>query len=295
MNERTFIWALRLLPKNALSRVAGWFTRRALPGVLLRPAMRRFAARYGVDLSECDDLRSFATFGQFFARPLKSGRRPIAPGDDVVVSPADGCVSEMGLATNGRLIQAKGHDFTLGDLLGDPALAGRFAEGTWITIYLSPRDYHRIHYPVPGKVVGYRYVPGRLWPVNPISVRNVPRLFCVNERLVTLLDGPLGPCAVVAVGATIVGRVRAYYDPNVPLTNLRGGHPISHDYAEPIGIEKGAQMGAFEMGSTVILLFERGRVGLLPDVQSGACVRVGAPIGGPASEVQRLASRPCSG
>jgi phosphatidylserine decarboxylase len=280
MNERTFIAALRLLPKNAFSRMVGWLTRRSLPRALLRPAMRRFAAHYGIDLSECEELDSFATFGQFFARPLKPGCRPIAPGDDVLVSPVDGCVSETGLATDGHLVQAKGHDFTLQELLGDPVLAPRFAGGEWVTIYLSPRDYHRIHFPVPGCVVGYRYIPGQLWPVNSASVRNVPRLFCVNERLVTLLDGPLGPCAVVAVGATVVGRVRAYYDPDVPLTNLRGGRPISHDYAVPIRVEKGAELGVFEMGSTVILVFEKDRVALLPEVRSGARVRVGAFIGG---------------
>jgi phosphatidylserine decarboxylase len=280
MNERTLISVLRLLPKNALSRMVGWLTRRALPGVVLRPAIRWFAAHYGVDLSEYDEPASFATFGQFFARPLKPGLRPIASGDDVVVSPVDGSVSEMGLAIGGRLIQTKGHDFTLGELLGDPALAARFAEGTWITIYLSPRDYHRIHYPVAGSVVGYRYVPGQLWPVNPASVRNVARLFCVNERLVTLVDGPLGLCALVAVGATVVGRVHAYYDPSVPMTNLRRGRPISYDYAEPIRIEKGTEMGAFEMGSTVILLFEEGKVALLPELESGVRVRVGVPIGG---------------
>jgi phosphatidylserine decarboxylase len=282
MSDRTFMAALRLLPKNALSRIVGGATRLPLPGPVRRAAMRRFAARYGVDLSECADLASFSTFGQFFARPLLPGRRPIAPGEDVIVSPVDALVSEAGLAEEGRLIQAKGLDYTLEGLLGDAAVARRLQGGAWATLYLSPRDYHRIHFPIAGRVTGYRYLPGRLWPVNPISVRNVPRLFCVNERLVTLMETPLGACAVVAVGATVVGRVRAFYDPAIPVTNLRGAVPLSHDYPQPIPVEKGAELGAFEMGSTVIVVFEPGRVALRPEVKSGARVRVGGAIAGPA-------------
>jgi len=281
MNDRTFMAALRLLPKNALSRLIGGATRLRVSGPVRRAAMRRFAARYGVDLSECADLASFSTFGEFFARPLKPGLRPIAPGEEVVVSPVDALVSEAGLAEQGRLIQAKGLDYTLEELLGDAEAARRLQGGAWATLYLSPRDYHRIHFPIAGRVTGYRYLPGQLWPVNPISVRNVPRLFCVNERLVTLMETPLGRCAVVAVGATVVGRVRAFYDPAIPPSNLRGARPLAHDYPQPIPVEKGAELGAFEMGSTVIVVFEPGRVALRPEVRSGARVKVGLAIAGP--------------
>jgi len=280
VNDKAFVAALRLLPKNAVSRAAGAFTRWQAPAPIRHGLMRAFARRYGIDLSECDDVATFRTFGEFFARPLKPGLRPVAPGAGVVVSPVDAVVSEAGLAVEGRLVQAKGIDYRVEALLADGATAARLAGGAWATLYLSPRDYHRIHFPLGGRVLGWRYVPGRLWPVNAASVANVPGLFCVNERLVTLLDSPLGLCAIVAVGATIVGRVRATYDPAVPATNLRGARPARRDYERPIEVEKGQELGAFEMGSTVILLFEPGQVALLPGFAPGARVRVGEAIGG---------------
>jgi phosphatidylserine decarboxylase len=278
MNDRTFIALLGAVPKNALSRLVGALTRWEAPRALLGWAITGFARRYGLDLTECEAPASFRTFGEFFARPLKPGLRPIAPGAEVLTSPVDGLVSETGVATSCRLLQAKGIDYTVGALLGDYEVAGRFEGGAWATIYLSPRDYHRIHFPLEGRVTGWRYVPGRLWPVNPASVRTVPALFAVNERLVVHMDTPLGACAIVAVGATIVGRVRASFDPSVPLTNLPGAVMQHGAYPEPIPVSKGAELGAFEMGSTVILLFERGRAGLR--LSTGQRVRVGEPIGG---------------
>jgi phosphatidylserine decarboxylase len=277
MNDRTFIALLGLVPKNALSRLVGALTRWAAPRALLDWAILGFAGRYGIDLTECDSPSSFRTFGEFFARPLKPGRRPIAPGEGVVVSPVDGVVSETGVAGQGRLVQAKGIDYTVGALLGDYEAAGRFEGGAWVTIYLSPRDYHRIHFPLGGRVTGWRYVPGRLWPVNPASVRTVPSLFAINERLVVHLETSLGACAVVAVGATIVGRVRATFDASVPPTNLPGATMQHARYSDPIQVEKGEELGAFEMGSTVILLFERGRAAL--QLAPGQRVRVGEAIG----------------
>jgi phosphatidylserine decarboxylase len=283
MNDRLFISSLRLLPKNALSRLVGRLTDARLPGGPLRAAMRAFARRYRIDLDECPPLDTYPTFGRFFARPLLPGRRPIAPGDEVVVSPVDAVVSELGVATAGRLIQAKGIDYGVGALLGDAALGQAFEGGAWATLYLSPQDYHRIHFPLGGRVTGWRYVPGQLWPVNAASVRTVPGLFTVNERLVTLLDGPLGPLAVVSVGATVVGRVRAAFDPAVPCTDQAGARGVqAHDYAAPLPVEKGAELGAFEMGSTVILVFAPGRVRLDERLAPGVRVRVGEVIGGPA-------------
>ena len=281
MNDRLFISALRLLPKNSLSRLAGALTRWHAPAGLRLAAMKAFARRYGIDLTECPDLEVYRTFGEFFARPLRPGLRPIAGGEAVVVSPVDGAVSETGVAADGKLVQAKGIDYTAAALLGDAALAARFEGGPYATIYLSPRDYHRIHFPLGGEIVGYRYVPGRLWPVNAASVRTVPGLFSVNERLVTLLRTPVGLCAVVAVGATIVGRVKAFYDPSAPPTNLRGARPLARDYETPLPVAKGQELGAFEMGSTVILLFEAGRVRLDGRLVPATRVRVGEPIGGP--------------
>jgi phosphatidylserine decarboxylase len=282
LSDRALLRALRVLPKNALSRLVGGLTRARAPLPVRTTVMRAFAARYGIDLSECGELTAFDTFGEFFARPLRPGCRPIAPGDEVVVSPVDGAVSQAAVTQHGRLVQAKGLDYTLEALLADPGLAARFRGGAFATLYLSPRDYHRIHFPLPGRITGYRYVPGRLWPVNRASVRGVPGLFTVNERLATVLETPLGACAVVAVGATIVGRIRAYYDPSIPVSNLPRARPVARDYTTPIPIEKGQELGAFEMGSTVILLFEPGRVALASALVPEARVRMGEPIGGPA-------------
>jgi phosphatidylserine decarboxylase len=282
VNDRAFIAALRLLPKNALSRAVGAATRLPLPAPVGRGVMGAFARRYRIDLSECGDLSGFRTFGQFFARPLREGLRPVAEGEDVLVSPVDGVVSETGVAAEGRLVQAKGIDYTAAALVGDERVGARFSGGRYATIYLSPRDYHRIHFPLGGRVLGWRYVPGKLWPVNPASVRTVPGLFTVNERLVTLLDSPLGLVAIVAVGATVVGRVRASFDPEVPVTNLLGAQAQARDYESPIAVAKGQELGAFEMGSTVILLLEPGRAAFAPSIAPGARVRVGEAIGGPA-------------
>jgi phosphatidylserine decarboxylase len=241
--------------------------------------MKAFARRYGIDLSECPDLEVYRTFGEFFARPLRPGLRPIAQGDRVVASPVDGAVSETGIAEGGRLVQAKGIDYAASALLADEELARRLEGGAYATIYLSPKDYHRIHFPLGGRILGWRYVPGMLWPVNAASVRTVPGLFAVNERLVTVLETPVGRCAVVAVGATVVGRVHAFYDPTVPHTNLPGGAARRRDYETPLPAEKGQELGAFEMGSTVIVLFERDRVRLDPRLVPGARVRVGEELG----------------
>jgi len=289
MSDRLFISAMRAVPKNALSRLVGRLTDLELPGRLLQPAMRGFASHYRIDLGASPPIESYRTFGQFFARPLRPGLRPIAPGDRVVVSPVDARVSEAGLASAGRMVQAKGIDYTVAALLGDAELGRRFDGGAWTTLYLSPQDYHRIHFPLGGAITGWRYLPGQLWPVNAASVANVPGLFTVNERLVTLLDTPLGLAAVVAVGATVVGRVRAAYDPAVPLTDRPGATGMQRgDYAPPRPVAKGAELGAFEMGSTVILVFEPGRVKLSARLVPGARVLVGeaigAAVGGPAEE-----------
>jgi phosphatidylserine decarboxylase len=282
VKDRALLAALRLLPRSALSRAVGAATRLPAPAPVRQLAMRAFARRYGIDLAECDPLDSYRSFGEFFARPLKSAAlRPIAPGEQVVVSPVDALVSEVGAADAGKLVQAKGIDYTVEALVADADLAKRFDGGPWATLYLAPKDYHRIHFPLAGAVVGYRYVPGVLWPVNPAAVAGVPGLFTANERLVTLLESPVGLVAIVAVGATIVGRVRAFYDPTIPVTNRPRARPIHRDYREPIPVKKAQELGAFEMGSTVILLFERGRIAFHPRVQKGARLRVGERIAAP--------------
>lgn len=277
LRDRAYLTILGALPKGALSRAVGELTRSSAPPAVHHAAIRAFSKAFGLVLEEAEKpVEAYPTFGAFFTRRLKPGLRPIEPGDDVVVSPVDGAISQCGIAHAGRLVQAKGIDYGVGELLADPAEGRRFEGGAFATIYLSPKDYHRIHAPTGGKILGYRYVPGKLWPVNRPSVRNVAGLFAVNERLVTLMDGPLGRVAVVMVGATNVGRIRISYDDVV--TNA--GLPASHlNYREPITVGKGDELGMFEMGSTVILLFEPGRVNLDPALAPETVLRMGRSIG----------------
>jgi phosphatidylserine decarboxylase len=299
MNDDTLFRALRLVPKNVVSRVVGAAARLPAPGPVRTAVMKAFSRRYGVNLDECEELGRYGNFTEFFTRALKPGARTIAPGNDVVISPVDAVVSECGLAEDGKLLQAKGRTYSVARLLGAghplrdaegealhlddvDRLTAPYRGGAWATLYLAPRDYHRIHFPLSGKITGWRYLPGHLWPVNPWSVARVADLFCVNERLITFMDTPLGQMAIVAVGATIVGRIRAYYDDAIPVSNAAFAQAIHHDYKAPILVQKGDGLGVFEMGSTVILLFERGKVSLETDVAPGAAVRFGQPIAGPA-------------
>jgi len=277
MRDKTFMKWMRLLPKSALSTVVGMATRAPVPRPVHHLAMRAFAQRYGVALEEAEhELEGYSSFAQFFTRRLKPGARPIEGGENVVVSPVDGTVYQVGYVTAGECLQAKGIGYSLRDLLQDEARAARFAEGAVATLYLSPRDYHRVHAPIAGRVEGFTYIPGEFWPVNPQSARTVQRLFCLNERLITHLATAYGSCAVVQVGATCVARIRASYD-NV-LTH--SGQPAaSRRYDVPILIAKGDELGVFEMGSTVILLFQKGRVRWDASLAPGAPVRMGQRIG----------------
>jgi phosphatidylserine decarboxylase len=277
MVDRAFLSFLSLLPKNSLSRLVGRITRLEGGPSAHQAAIRAFCKQYGVAVEEAElPLSGYPTFASFFTRRLRPGARPIAPGDDVPVSPVDGAVSQAGIATGGRLIQAKGKDYTVEKLLGDPEEAARFLGGAWATIYLSPKDYHRIHTPIGGKVLGYSHVPGELWPVNRPSVRGVPELFAVNERLIVYLDSPVGRVAVVAVGATCVGRIRLLVDDVVTNDGKDAGTVI---FDTPKDVAKGDELAVFEMGSTVILLFEPGRVTLDQRLVPEATVRMGEAIG----------------
>ena len=268
---------LKLLPRNTLSRALGAACRIPAPRPVMRAVIRGFARRYGVDAAEAERaIEEYPTFTEFFTRRLKPGARPIASGERVPVSPVDGTVGEVGDIVEGRLLQAKGKHYTLAALFGGPRAeedAQRFAGGSFVTIYLAPCDYHRIHAPLGGSITGYINVPGTLWPVNRIGVRNVDRLFCVNERLTTLLDTPRGPCAVVAVGAMNVGRIRAVYDDVV--TNARRTRAVQRkDYQKPIPVAKGGELAIFEMGSTVVVVFGPG-VKLAGDVVPGRAIKLG--------------------
>ncbi|QSQ26243.1 phosphatidylserine decarboxylase [Pyxidicoccus parkwayensis] len=277
MNDQTFMKLMQLLPKSAISHVVGLATRLPAPAPVHHMAMRAFAKAYNVDMEEAEHaFERYPTFAEFFTRGLKPGLRPIDAGEKVVVSPVDGRVSQVGYSDEGRCLQAKGIEYTVDELLGDSEAAKPFHGGAWTTIYLSPRDYHRIHAPLGGTITGYAYIPGEFWPVNPASVKNKQSLFCVNERLVTYLDTVAGKCAVVKVGATCVSRIKASYDDVL----THSGKPGKvHRYESGFKVEKGGELGRFEMGSTVILLFEPKRVVWDDSLKEEAVVRLGKRIG----------------
>jgi len=276
MRDKSFMTLMKVLPKSALSTAVGLATRAPVPAPLHRAAMKAFAKAYDVALDEAElGVEGYKTFGEFFTRKLRHGARPVDAHPKAIVSPVDGAVSQVGYSENGHCIQAKGITYSVERLLADAEAAKPFIGGAYATLYLSPRDYHRIHSPLDGKIEGYSYVPGHFWPVNPISVRSVDALFCVNERLTTYLQTPAGKCAVVKVGATCVSRIRAAYDEVITHAGKPGNE---HKYAEPIQVGKGDELGMFEMGSTVILLFEKGRVRWDETLLPETTVQVGRKI-----------------
>jgi phosphatidylserine decarboxylase len=277
LREKVAIDLLRWTPKGAFSHTVGWLARRRVPKPLRAPIYTGFAKRVGADLSTvARPLETFERFDDFFTRTLPSGSRPIAPGDDVVVCPCDGTLAEAGIAEGGRLLQCKGRDYTVRGLLADDAEARAFEGGAFVTLYLAPRNYHRVHAPTGNAVTGYRHIPGAFFPVNPAAVRQVAGLFSINERLVTYLEGPIGRVAVVMVAATGVGHVTVTYDTVETHRNNDGGR--AKKYPVPRPLAKGAELGIFHLGSTVILLFQPGKV-TLSGLERGRPVRVGEALG----------------
>jgi phosphatidylserine decarboxylase len=271
---------LRYAPKGTFSRGIGWLARIRVPRPLRAPVYRGFAHAVGADLGELDrPLDAFERFDDFFTRPHAEGARPISAGKHDVVSPVDGSVSEWGVSDGGRMIQAKGIDYTVEGLLADRAEARRFSGGAYATFYLAPRNYHRIHSPVGGRIAGYRHIPGAFYPVNRLAVAHVPGLFAINERIVSYVDSDVGRVAVVKVAATGVGHISLSYAPQVT-SHARGAvgrDGSARTFEHPIAVERGGELGRFHLGSTVIVLFEPGRVELA--LTSGAPVRLGETIG----------------
>jgi phosphatidylserine decarboxylase len=265
-----------LLPHHAVSRFTHRLTRVRHPGVK-DWLIRSFVRRFGVDMGEAaePDLRTYPTFNAFFTRALKAGARPMDTVRDAIVCPVDGTVSQIGVIREGRLFQAKGHEFTALELLGGgAAVAARFEGGAFATLYLSPKDYHRIHMPVGGTLTRMLHVPGRLFSVNPPTTRAVPRLFARNERVACLFEGDAGPLALVLVGAMNVASIETVWAGEVTPPQQRAVR--SWDYPpDAVRLSKGAEMGRFNMGSTVILLFAAGRIRWEPDYVAGTPVRMG--------------------
>jgi phosphatidylserine decarboxylase len=274
------VW--RMTPQKALSQIIGWGATRSLPGPLRAAFLRSFARKYGIDVGEAEKpIEQYSGLQEFFTRRLRPDARPLPLDPRVAVSSADGTIIEAGTVTTGMLLDAKDAGFTLGGLLADDEAAQRFDGGAYLATYLSPRDYHRVHAPVGGKVVAWHHVPGRLFPVNDRSVAREPGLFSKNERFVTLIEGQEGGlCAVVMVAAVGVGHVTASYDPEVS-THGRGfssGAVRHRRFEVPVPIARGQELGIFNLGSTTILVFEPGSVSLDP-LPRGASIRMGAPIG----------------
>ncbi len=272
-----FIALQHLVPQHALSRLAGRLAASETPWLRDR-MIRRFAAAYGVDLSEAArGIGEFASFNDFFTRELKPGARPLADASQFILSPADGAVSQLGPVSGGRIIQAKGRDYSVAEILGcGEAEAARFEGGSFMTIYLSPKDYHRVHMPAAGMLSETTYIPGDLFSVNTATAAGVDRLFARNERLSCRFDGPDGHFASIMVGAMIVAGIDTVW-PNRFRTHAAA--PVHEDFAgSDHSFAAGDEMGRFYLGSTVVLLFEPGRVAWREDLAPAAPLRMGEAI-----------------
>ena len=277
MSGRLFACCQYVLPQHALSRLILLATR-VRTRWFKNSLIRGFLKLYRVDMSEAADSNAcnYPSFNEFFTRALKPGARPIAAGRSEIACPVDGRISQAGSIERDRLLQAKGRDYTLGQLLAGQPWAQRFEGGTFATIYLAPFNYHRIHMPLRGELRDTVYVPGRLFSVNAATALHVPRLFARNERVLTRFDSEFGEFGLVLVGALNVGSMATVWAGDITPAARR---VITQIPAPPTTLEKGAELGRFNMGSTVILLFEAGRARFNPSAEPGSVVRLGQSLG----------------
>ena len=262
------------LPKHLLTIIVGFLASLKL-GVVTTFAIRQFAKFYKIDISEMQGkIDDYKTFNEFFSRPLKKNARKIVADDNVLVFPADGKISQCGNLQKNFMLQAKGHYFTTEALLADDKEAKIFADGVFMTIYLSPSDYHRVHIPYGAKLLKMTYVPGELFSVNPLYTANIPELFSRNERVICWFDTQIGKMAVVLVGAAIVRSIATVWE-GVVAPNK--SHKITtYDYSQKnIYFDKGDELGKFLMGSTVICLFEKGKVSFDKSIKCETHVNMG--------------------
>lgn len=276
--SNAFIRFQRALPHHAVSRLAGRFAGSQV-GWIKDRLIRSFIATYDVDMSQAArPVEAYGSFNDFFTRELSPGVRPLADAGEEVLCPADGEISQIGRITDGRLLQAKGRDFTAAQLLGgDARIARRFAGGSFATIYLSPRDYHRVHMPAAGELLGTVYVPGDLFSVNRVTADHVDGLFARNERLACLFDGPHGAFASVMVGAMIVAGIETVWGGREEAHGRRLRHRSFADDEQVLAA--GDEMGRFFLGSTVILLFEPGQLEWNAELAAGDSVQMGQSLG----------------
>ncbi|MFN5543152.1 MAG: archaetidylserine decarboxylase [Betaproteobacteria bacterium] len=266
------------LPKQALTALAGKCAGAKL-GSTTTSIIKWFVQRYGVNMAEAanPDITSYSTFNEFFTRPLRDGARPLAAAD--FVCPVDGAISQFGAIEKDQIYQAKGHRYTTTALVGgDATLAGEFQDGSFATLYLSPKDYHRIHMPIDGVLKRMIYVPGDLFSVNPTTARGVPGLFARNERVVCVFDSSFGPFALVLVGATIVGSMATVWHGVVNPPRLGTVREWRYD-GERVALQRGAEMGRFLLGSTVVLLFPKGSITFNPIWSPARSIAMGEAMG----------------
>ena len=277
MSDRLKVLPQYLLPKQALTRFAGTVASARRGGVPTQ-IIRRFVARYGVDMNEAaePDIAAYASFNDFFTRALKPGVRPLAHAD--LVCPVDGAISQFGAIDRDQLMQAKGHRYSTTALVGgDAELAARFEHGHFATLYLSPKDYHRIHMPCAGRLLRMIYVPGALFSVNPTTARGVPGLFARNERVVCVFETDHGPLVLALVGATIVGSMATVWHGGVNPPRSKRLREWRYDRPDDQRVElaQGEEMGRFLLGSTVVLLMPNGALRFNPDWAPGRAIRMG--------------------
>ena len=274
MSDRLAVLPQYLLPKQALTAFAGRVAN-ARRGARTTRLIAWFVRKYGVDMSEAaePDISRYASFNEFFTRALAPGVRPLAAAD--LVCPVDGSISQFGRIERDRIVQAKGHRYSTTALVGgDRTLGEAFVDGAFATLYLSPRDYHRIHMPCDGRLVRMIHVPGTLFSVNPTTARGVPGLFARNERVVCVFEGAHGPFVLVLVGATIVGSMATVWHGVV--NPPRVGHLRDWRYDDrDVRLQQGDEMGRFLLGSTVVVLFPRGAMRFNPAWVPGGAVRLG--------------------
>jgi len=267
---------LRFFPKTAWSRLLSVLVTTRFPRAFNQWVMRTFAAQYQLNMDEAEHpIERYPTLGALFTRAVKPGTHSVDDRPGVAVSPADGHVLNSGRIARGRLVQCKGYDFEVGDLLDNPEFVERFQGGAWCTVYLSPRDYHRVHHPVEGEITHAHYITGALWPVNAAAVQNVERLFCVNERVVTYVESPMGLVATIMVGATSVGHITMAYDD--ALVANKGRPSEFKRYESTVSVERASELGTFHLGSTAIVLFANPEVQLTA-LTDGQAIRIGEPI-----------------
>lgn len=274
MSDRLFVSMQYVLPKKALTQGAGLLASMR-GGALTTGFIKWFVGKYGVNMAEAanPDIASYPTFNEFFTRPLKAGARPMAQAD--LISPVDGAISQFGPIRKDQIFQAKGHDYSTRALVGgDAQLAARFEDGHFATLYLSPKDYHRIHMPCDGRLTRMIYVPGDLFSVNPATARGVPGLFARNERVVCVFESEHGPFVLTLVGATVVGSMATTWHGVVNPPRSAKLREWRYDN-QPIVLKQGDEMGRFLLGSTVVMLFPKGPLQFNPAWAAAKPIRMG--------------------